>query len=162
LKENPDSLLVIAASKNAADISRFVRIKNPSIRLFSSSYSYNHVLLEEGGKYVDQTVFPIAYQEFSTRPLFKEFSDHYQNDYHTIPGFPEMYYYESILILHKALTLSGRLDSESLRKAIITTGSFEGLQNTLIIDRFGDAKREIYLSVIENNQFKTLNKGDIR
>ena len=51
---------------------------------------------------------------------------------------------------------AARNGGETLKQAIIRLGHFQGLQQVLQIDRFGDANRKSFVGVVRHGRFVTL------
>ncbi len=47
-------------------------------------------------------------------------------------------------------------DEASLKETLLDMRRFPGLQSELIFDNYGDVKRKLFLTVIEDGQFKVV------
>lgn len=67
-----------------------------------------------------------------------------------------MFGYEASMVLRSALAAGARPLPLPLRDTILRIGSFEGIQGPIRFARDGNAERELFLYVIRNGSFESV------
>jgi len=70
------------------------------------------------------------------------------------PGFAGVAGYDAVLVALEAYT--NRKKGESIKSAIINKKSFQGVQQSLNIDQFGDADRKTFVTEIHAGKYITM------
>jgi branched-chain amino acid transport system substrate-binding protein len=79
--------------------------------------------------------------------------DAYRKRFQSEPGYLSILGYDAANVLMDALDKSNFSRGEALRGQIIRTGSFQGVQERITIDEYGDAKRENRIAVVRNGKY---------
>ncbi len=156
--ENPKSkgILFISSALDTALLAQYMRLKNSEIRLFSSTWALTEVLIQKGGKAVENLeIASVSHPDLDSKN-FKDFNNMYKTRYKNNPSFPAIFSYESALILAEALKKTNG-STDGLTKALLSINNFNGIQGKISFDEYGDAMRELYIARIENNLYKIIN-----
>ena len=89
-----------------------------------------------------------------TSQRYRDFQSAYQARFKQAPGFAGMAGYDAALVALDAYT--NRAKGDSVKSTIIARKSFQGVQQLLNIDRFGDADRRTFVTSIRSNKYITV------
>jgi branched-chain amino acid transport system substrate-binding protein len=153
-KSDSEALLIITSGIDASMITQHVYKLNKSIKLFGVNWTRTGDIIASGGKSVEGMIFSSPYEAENPPPEYVKFKENYRHEFKVAPGFSSEYAYESFQILAESIAKSRSTDLQKVKKAIITKGSFSGLKDSFIIDKFGDCTRGGSLLIIENKKFK--------
>ncbi len=152
LKENPDSVVMVANSVDAALLSKQLRTMNPGIQLATSEWAGTERLIELGGRYVEHTVVPQYFDRNSQNPGYLAFYNAYYQRFGHAPGFPGLVGFNATNVVLDSLEACQ--EGESLKQAILRIKAFSGVSGKVVFDAFGDAKSKTYLTEIVDGQFR--------
>lgn len=151
LKNEPDSVLVLAASLDTALIAQQLFKRGLSIPLLGCDWASYRELIEQGGPYVDHIYLPNLYS--STRSLASSYGllyDEYQSRYREKASIGAALGYETMWLLAQALEM--REKSEPLKQTLLRN-RFEGFEEAISFNPNGEAKRTVYIKTIRNGEF---------
>jgi branched-chain amino acid transport system substrate-binding protein len=151
LASKPDTVQIAANAVDAALIAQQLRKLDPKVNLGFVEWAATERLLELGGVAVDGAVVDQYVDRDSTAPAYRKFLADYRERFKLEPGFAGVASYDTARIVFAAL--AKREKGVGLREAIVGGGPYQGLQQQIILDRFGDANRPTMLSVIRQGQF---------
>ncbi len=153
LSTQPDSIVILASSFDAAMFcQQFYKLNNQT-PIYLAAWSMNNDLLLQGGAAVEGVTITSLIDLESQAPAYTAFRDNYLKKYGAEPTFAAVYTYEAAMMLFKTLTQTNKPDPETVKSAILENGTYQGLQNEIVIDGYGDASRTIYEYVVKNGQF---------
>ena len=154
LVHKPESVVTVASSVDAALIAQRVKGLNPKVRMLGSSWASTERLIELGGAAVEGMVFEQYFNRFDAGAKYQAFAKAYQERFKSAPGFSALLGFDSARVVIAAL---GRTDKhEQVKSAIVDIQSFEGAQDPVLIDRFGDVQRAVYYGQVRNGKFAKL------
>ncbi len=148
-----ESLVLITNGMDAAAICQQVRKFNKSIRFYGVYWTKTGNIIERGGRSVEGMTIVAAYESNPRSARYVRFFSDYSERYKRNPLFNSMFSYEAASILIYGLQHSDKLDGDSLKRTILNKSTFEGLEETLTLNRFGDVLRKDMAVVIENGRF---------
>lgn len=150
-----DGILIIANSKDTAMLSQQIRKFNPGIPLYATDLSLAGEIFQYGGPAINGLIVPTLNYDEQTSKRYARFKRDYQQHFGVEPSIAAVLGYESAqLILEGLAKTKLGTNSESLRKTILATKQFQGLQEAYSIDRFGDAVRNYDLVIIQDNRLR--------
>lgn len=153
LNTQADSIVILASSFDAAMFcQQFYKLNNKT-PIYLAAWSMNNDLLLQGGAAVEGVTITSLIDLESQAPAYTAFREKYQNKYGAEPTFAAVYTYEAAMLLFKTVEKTPNPDPERVKGEILETGFFQGLQNEITIDGYGDASRTIYEYVVKNGQF---------
>ena len=144
-------LVICSSSLDAATICQQVRKLDWQISIALSSWAATEKLIDIGGLAVEGVTVSQFFDRQSKKPAYTKFLQRYNARFKSDPGFGAINSYEATKIVIQALSKKDR--KESLKDYIIRTASFDSIQGTIIIDRFGDGNRDSYISTVEDGRF---------
>ena len=150
-----DGLMLISSDIDAAMIAQRTRVLGWTVPLFGSAWAQTEMLLNNGGQAIEgmelEQTFPIN----SQAPAFLEFKQRYLARFGNPPSFGAALNYEAVQVLAAALNNTGGR-KEGLEPALTGIRDFPGLVDKISLDRFGDAVRPHYMTVIRDGKFAGL------
>jgi branched-chain amino acid transport system substrate-binding protein len=150
----PEMVLIIANSVDAALICQQVRKIDPEIAIAMSEWASTERFIELAGTASENVYVAQFLDRNDTSQRFLSFHKAYMERFGQEPGFAGVAGYDAAQVVLDAIAL--RRPGQSLKNAIIETGRFQCLQQQITINRFGDAERKTFSSVIRNGRYITL------
>lgn len=152
LEAEPDGILIIANSMDAALLCQQIRKLDEGIAITLADWGATERLLELGGKAVEGVTVVQTFDRDSTARDYQVFRNAYKDRYKREPGFPGVYTYDAVQVLLTALRR--QKEGETLKETILAIRRFKGLQSEFSFDDFGDVKRpHASISIIRDRQF---------
>jgi len=152
----PDMVFVITTAIDAAYIAQQVNKFDNQIQFFAARWAKTIDILTQGGDAVEGMILTAMYTGKVKTAKYLEFTKNYEEKYNTQPSFVSRYAYEAVMVLAEGMKKADRLDAPSVKKAILSIGSFEGLEETIFIDKYGDAQRKSSVAVIKDGKFEVI------
>lgn len=154
LKHQPDTVLVIGTSVDAALICQQLRKLNPAQNIVLSEWPTTERFIELAGEAAEGVVAAQFINRADSNPRFQAFRKAFLARFGAEPGFAGLAGYDAGKIAIKAVET--RKTGDTLKETILDAGTFDGAQSPVHIDKFGDAKRETYITRIHNGRFETV------
>ena len=151
LAVKPDMIVIIANAVDAATICQQVRKLNPLVQLALAEWAATERLLEMGGGAVEGAYADQYFNRDDTSAKFTTFLQSYRKRFTMEPGFAGIAAYDAANVALDALARTGA--GKSLRETILAAPTFQGLQQTIAFDRYGDSQRKTYVSTIRDGKF---------
>nr|WP_315244006.1 ABC transporter substrate-binding protein [uncultured Albidiferax sp.] len=154
LAAQPDGLLFIA---NAIDVGRLAQQAEkrvPSMPVSASEWASSESLIELGGQGVEDLLIAQAYNRDDTSARYRSFHDAYLARFARKPGFSSIAAFDATNVLLQAMDRQAR--GENLAQAILRNGPYQGLQQSIQFDRFGDTPRQVFFTEVHNGKFVLL------
>ncbi len=149
---NPDTVVLIVNSVDAALLAKQIRAINPEIQLVTAEWAGTEGLIELGGRHVEHTVVPQYFDRNNQSEEYQTFYNTYLERFGHPPGFPGLISYNAANVVLNAL--SDKQSGENLKQTILRIRQFSGMQGDILFDRFGDSKSKTYLTEIIDGQFR--------
>ena len=153
-KTNPDLILIAANSVDSAKVVQYIRMKNINTKVASSEWAMTNDFIINGGKSVEGVLFNIEYDSTSNKKEFISFKEKYIKKYKTQPTIFSSQAYELTQIIIDALKNS---DESKIKEQILSKKVYQGLQDEIIFDEYGDVKRKFYSYIIKDGQYERVN-----
>jgi len=154
LAGHPELVLVISNAMDAALIYQQVKKISPHVALVASEWAATERFIELAGSAAEGAVVSQFINRNDSSPRYKAFVAAYKARFGLEPGFAGLAGYDAAQVAIEALIQ--RKSGESLKQAIIRIASFQGAQQQILINRFGDASRASYITEVRNGSFHTL------
>jgi branched-chain amino acid transport system substrate-binding protein len=152
-----DGLLIISGSASYTYVTQKLYQLGIQTKLYGPAWAMTVDLLEHGGASVEGAEFPNYYDINSTSPDYVSFRNNYLNIYGNEPSFSAYLSYEAVLVLAAAIKDSKSSDPEIIREYIKNHQEFNGLNDAIVFDGFGDVDRPIYVYKVVSGQFQIMN-----
>jgi branched-chain amino acid transport system substrate-binding protein len=154
LAARPDAVLIISNAVDSASLCQQLRSQNPKTRIVMSEWASTERFIELAGPASEGVVVTQFLNRGDISTRYREFVKAYQGRFSQAPGFAGAAGYDAALVAIEAY--SARTGTKSLKEIIIGKQSFQGVQQSLKIDRFGDANRKTYVTLIKNGAYVTV------
>ncbi|MFH1034409.1 MAG: ABC transporter substrate-binding protein [Pseudomonadota bacterium] len=154
LAAGPDLVVAVTNAVDAALICQQVRRLDPRMPLAMSEWASTERFLELAGAAAEGVCVPQFLNRNDTSERYQAFRRDYQRRFGQDPGFGALAGYDAARVVIE--TLSRRQAGQGLKEAVIALKSFQGLQQVINIDQYGDADRATYITEIRDGQYLTL------
>lgn len=154
LQNNPQALLLVANSVDAAQLAQQIRKLNRDILLIAAEWAASEKLLFLGGSAIEGLELVQSYDRTDQSERYVKFRTEYKNQFQQEPGFSSIAAYDAATMLFAAL--ARQKDGGSLKDAMLALGPMQGLQQQIEFNKFGDARRQAVFVVVKDGQFKPL------
>ncbi len=155
LSSNPNGILIIANSMDAALLCQQIRKRNTQVHITLSDWGATERLLELGGKAVEGVTVLQTFTRANSSPAYLAFRKTYIDRYGREPGFPGVYAHDAASVVFEALRRQH--PGASLKDTVLAVRTFQSLQNEVTFDRFGDIERShASISVVRDGRFVVL------
>lgn len=154
LKPQPDAVLIIANSVDAALLVQQIRKRSASMPIVASEWAATERLIELGGRTVEGIVIAQFIDRASTAPSYLAFLKAYRERFAQEPGFAGLTGFDATNVVLDALAT--KEEGQTLKQAILARSVFAGAQAEIRFDAMGDAARETYLTTVRDGAFVRL------
>lgn len=152
-EKNPDLILICANSVDAARVIQYLRLNNVNTQVASSEWAMTPTFLENSGKFSEGIIFNIDYDENFKSEKYLDFVENFKNKYSISPSMYAVKGYEAAKVVIELLKMGKETE---LKKNLLIKKEFEGLQNNIIFDKYGDVIREFNTFKIVNGKFEKI------
>jgi branched-chain amino acid transport system substrate-binding protein len=146
-----DSLLIISNAVDSALICQQIHKLATGQIIAMSEWASTERFIELAGPSAQGVIVAQFLDRNNDSESYLKFLDQYRRRFQQEPGFAGLAGYDAAKVALKALELRGA--GQSLKQAIIAQKSFQGAQQLLTIDRFGDADRNTFIAKVHNGQY---------
>ena len=154
LASKPDGVMIIANSVDTGLLVQQIRMRNASVRLGTAEWAATERLLELGGKAVEGLVVAQYVDRESKAAAYLSFRHAYRQRFAQEPGFAGLTAFDATNVALDAL--AGQSSGQTLKEAILAHGEYAGAQSPIRFDAHGDTRRDTFLSVIRDGEFRSL------
>lgn len=154
LSTHPRMVLLLCGAIDASIVSQQLRRLDPRVLIAMSSWSANVQLLQMGGRAVEGALVLQVLDLDSQVPAYVEFRRRFVERFGSPPSQAAVFSYDATMMGAEALRR--KADSQSLRDVLRAPGSWPGLQQPLVLDRFGDSVSRFHLSEVRGGRFAML------
>jgi len=152
LAARPDALVLIANAPDTARIVQRVRKENGHLPLIAAEWSATEQLLMLGGRAVEGLRVAQYMDHQSTTPDYLKFVADFRQRFGRAPGFAEVAAFDAMRVLLQAL--AQRQSGESLKASVLRIRHFQGLQQVVEFDDWGDSSRQVVLTVVQGGRYQ--------
>ncbi|MBF9017068.1 MULTISPECIES: ABC transporter substrate-binding protein [unclassified Oceanispirochaeta] len=154
LNSGAETLLIIGNSIDSATLIQQLRHIDHTFPVTVSEWAGTKQFIELGGKAVEGAIVLQSFNPFDESESYRQFYNRYLERFQSEPTFAAIMSHDACHVLFQALNL--RIDEQTIKTAIIENGPYEGIQETIVINSFGDTKRKAVFSVVKNGQFRKI------
>jgi len=144
-------VLIVANSMDTALLCQQIRKLDRRAPIITSEWAATERLIELGGKAVEGVTVAQNFDRDSTAPRYRAFYQAYRERFHREPGFGGVIAFDAANVVLDALAKQS--PGQNLKQTVLAMRRFAGIQNPVIFDDFGDAKRETFITKISGGQF---------
>ncbi len=124
--------------------------------LFGTAGWNNPKLIEEHPEVMARAVFVGGFYADSNSGPTSKFSRTYTQTYGQDPSFLEAYGYDSLQLIKRALRNKSSSSRADIKHFLSTVSRFPGATGAITIDKFGDAKRRLFLLTVRDGKIEEL------
>ncbi|WP_313952036.1 ABC transporter substrate-binding protein [Accumulibacter sp.] len=151
LAAQADGLLIVANSMDTALLCQQLRKLDSRVPIITSEWAATERLIELGGRAVEGVIVAQNFDRNSSAPGYQAFSHAYRDRFHREPGFGGVIAFDAANVVLDAL--AQRLAGQSVKDAVLAARRFEGVQEPIVFDDFGDVTRSLTITVVRDGQF---------
>jgi len=118
--------------------------------IIASEWAATERLIELGGKAVEGVIVAQNFDRDSTAPRYRAFYQAYRDRFHREPGFGGVIAFDAANVVLDAL--ARHQDPRNLKETILALRRFEGVQEPILFDEFGDVKRNLHITAVRDGQ----------
>jgi branched-chain amino acid transport system substrate-binding protein len=155
MASNPTTIMFASSDIDTALMIQYIRQQSADIPLISASWAQTSELLAKGGGAVEGLHLVALYDLDNQDARFQKFVQSFEKRYNRTPDFSAAYAYEGVLVLAEALKQTGG-KAEGLPEALVNIKDLPGVQGSISMNEYGDAKRSFYVAVVEDGQFQVI------
>lgn len=149
-----DSILIISNAVDAAMLCQQINSISPNKQLLASEWASTERFIELAGATAEGITIAQFLNRNDTSSRYLKFLQAYQKRFQQTPGFAGLAGHDAALVALKAYTI--RQKGTSLKKTILSEKKFQGIQQPLLFDKFGDSERKTYTTVVRNGKYVTV------
>lgn len=154
LSSHPKVVLLVCGAVDASIVSQQLRRLDPHVQIAMSSWSANVQLLQLGGRAVEGALVLQVLDLDSQAPAWLDFRKRFVQRFGDVPSQAAVFAYDATMMGAEALRR--KTDSQSLRDALRAPGTWPGVQQDVVLDRFGDSVSRFHLSEVRAGRFVML------
>ena len=147
---SPDAALIIASPFDAALICQNIRSGDPLLLL--APWAVSDELIKNGGNSVENAVFFLRDTSGAESERHKTFVSAYKRRFGAEPSFQSVMNYDSVYFLYEIISSQDEITPATVKKGIIDAASYDGVDQTYIIDEYGDCSNKLVTSTIKNGK----------
>lgn len=150
-------VLLITNAINGAIISQHLRKNGSKIKITASAWTFPEPdFIRNGGKAVDGVTCLVEFNKDSSSKNFPQFTKQYKNMFNEEISITAQIAFEAMQVLFSGLSKTD--DPGKLKEAILKQRVFKGLNGDIIIDKYGDPVRPLYILEIQDSKIKNMGK----
>jgi len=146
-----DGVLIVGNSMDTAMLCQQLRKLDPRVPIIASEWAATERLLELGGKAVEGVIVAQNFDRNSTAPRYRSFHETYRERFHREPGFGGVIAFDAANVLLDAL--AERQEGRSIKDTILARRRFEGVQEPIVFNEFGDVTRRLFMTIARGGEF---------
>ena len=151
VSSSPDTLLIVANAVDTVRLTQLARNLGFKGHMAASTWAATENLIQLGGRSVEGMVLTQFFNRDDTSARYTAFRDAYRARFRLDPGFASLAAYDAT---HATLqALSRRKPKQSVAEAMLTAGPYLGAQEEWDFDRYGDALRHTFVTIVRNANF---------
>ena len=154
LTAKADVVLIISNSVDSALVCQQLRKMAPRQRIAMSEWASTERFIELAGEAAEGVVVSQFLDRNDTSQRYRDFLAAYRERYKQEPGFAGVAGYDAALVALEAF--ASRKQGEKFKAVILGKKVFQGVQQPLTFDRFGDADRKTFVTTIKGSQYITV------
>ncbi|WP_168735238.1 ABC transporter substrate-binding protein [Pseudothauera rhizosphaerae] len=155
LEAGPDALVVVAGAVDAARVVQILRRQDGRVGALVADWAATERLVELGGRAVEGLFAPQYFDREDDTERFRAFRSAYEQRFGAAPGFASVAGYDAASVAIAALAEQG----EGPLKARLLARGFDGVQQPVVFDRYGDASRPVRFTVVRDGRFVPYRPG---
>lgn len=156
LAAHPRVVLLVCGAVDASIVAQQLRRLDAKVQIAMSSWAANVQLLQMGGRAVEGALVLQVLDLDSQAPDYVEFRRRFVERFGSTPSQSAVFSYDAMMT--GAEGLRRKADNQSLRDVLRAPGTWPGLQQPLVLDKFGDSVSRFRLSEVRGGRFSMLDR----
>lgn len=149
-----DAVLIVTNAVDSATLCLQLRKLDPGLPIIMAEWGSTERFVELAGAASEGVNVAQFFDRSDRSSRFLDFVNAYRARFERYPGFAGSAGYDAALVAIEAYR--ARKGKESLKEVILRKRVFQGVQQPLTIDRFGDADRKTFMTLVRNGQYVTV------
>ncbi|MEO5797454.1 MAG: ABC transporter substrate-binding protein [Rhodoferax sp.] len=154
LAQPSQGLLFIGSAIDVARLAQQAEKQAPQIPKSAAERASTELLLELGGRSVEGLLIAQAFNRDDPSERYRSFHSAFVARFAREPGFSAVLSYDATRVLCEAMAT--QLPGQSLKDSILQHGPYQGLQQDIQFDRFGDTARKVFFTEVRGGKFVLL------
>ena len=151
---HPRLVLLVCGAVDASIVAQQVRRLDADVQIAMASWAANVQLLQLGGRAIEGALVLQALDLDSPEPAYVEFRKRFVDRFGNAPSQAAVFSYDATMLGAEALRRKS--DRQSLRDVLRAPGEWQGLQQPVVLDHFGDSIQRFHLSEVRKGRFVML------
>lgn len=151
LEQKPDAVVLVANAGDSARLAQQTRKLDKHVPLVAAEWAGTDQLIELGGTSVEGLAIIQQFNADDHSPRFSDFRQRYSKRFGREPAFGSVLAHDAATVLLDSL--ARRRSDQPLKKALLDLGPFQGLQETIHFDAYGDTRRSVAVAQIRNGHY---------
>lgn len=154
LQQRPDGLVFACGSVDAVRLAQQAQRQAPGLPMAVADAAGGEALIALGGRAVEGVLVGQMHDRSSTSARYLAFVAAYQARFGRGPGYHAAIAHDAVTVLVQAAARSRA--GESLKQAVLRHGPYDGLQQPIGFDGFGDTTRAPSFVVVQDGRYQPL------
>ena len=154
MSSKPEAVLLLSNAIDTALLAQQLNKLGSQMPMFCSEWAFTTDLISFGGRAVDGMSSYHSFNANSEDSRYLAFREGFLQRFGYAPAFASVLAYDAAAFLFAGLEKNPA--REGLKKTLLELGSYQGLQSLFKVDRFGDAERKLFLTVVADGQFRVV------
>ena len=157
MDSNAEGVLLITNAIDGAIISQHLRKNDSKIKITASAWTFPEPdFIRNGGHAVEGVTCLVEFNKESSNKEFLQFKEQYKSKFTEEISITAQIAFEAMKVLFSGLSKTD--ESAKLKEAILKQSVFQGLNDDIIIDKYGDPVRPLYIQKIEDSKIRDIGK----
>ena len=154
LASGPEALVIVANASGTALLAQASMHHPRRPALIAAEWAATDQLILAGGRAVEGMLLTQFFDRDSQAPAYLAFARAFEARFGRMPGFAETAAYDATRVVLQAL--AGRRRDEPLKATLLRLRRFEGVQNGIVFDDYGDCDRPLHVTQVRQQRFATV------
>jgi branched-chain amino acid transport system substrate-binding protein len=155
-KADIDSLLLCLSATDAASLAQQLKKVDSKANLYGVSWTQSNDLIQYGGKAVEGMCLISIFKHKEKTKAHADFDRKFKEKYTKDPSFASIRAYDAAHVLITAMKNNEVSAPDVIKKSILKTKTFQGLDSSIVFDEFGDVAGQYSLVVIQDSSFTSV------
>jgi branched-chain amino acid transport system substrate-binding protein len=151
LAASPEALVVVANATDTAHLAQLLRQSGATLPLLGAEWAATPQLLLAGGRAVEGMLLAQYMDRESQAPRYLAFEGEFRRRYGRAPGFGEVAAYDAMQVVLAGL--DQQRPGEPLKHTLLRLRRFQGVQQDIVFDGYGDSQRALAMTRVSNGRF---------
>lgn len=151
LSATPEAVILVTNAVDAVLFANQARLLGSKALMVTTEWAGTGKLIELGGGNVEGYIVPQYLDPQNASAEFSAFRAAYRQRFQQEVGFPAVVAYNAAQVVFKAL--AEQKPGEHLKQTVLRLRRFDGLQEPIVFDDFGDVHSRTFLTEVRNGQY---------